>query len=265
MKTKSTFLISTVALLFTTTVFAEQETEQACVSCLDNNIYLKLEAGASFSTHTDMDVLTGENQTTDWDIAAQGYNSNLGTSEVLGASIGYLVNPLVAFELELANRNSFNYKKDQSSPPPDGDKTRYFDVKNTTVMANIFLNGSGLQGPYSYKNDYFMIEPFVNAGMGAAFNTVDNFHSVQSGTGIHFSSMNNKTKTSFAYQLGAGVNLRTDNLGIALGYRYVDAGQFESNDVIKPSELSPDSVELSPWKGYLRMNEVYLALSYYFA
>ena len=159
--------------------------------------------------------------------------------------------------------NSFDYEKDQSSPPPDGDKTRYFNIDNTTVMANVIFNGSGLSGPFSYKNENLSLETFVSVGIGVALNTVKNFYSIQAGTDIPFSLMKDNAKTDFVYQLGAGINFRTNkNIGMTLGYRYVDASNFETSNVLEGSLLRP-SVKVIPWTGNVKMNEAYLTLNYY--
>jgi hypothetical protein len=47
-----------------------------------------------------------------------------------------------------------------------------------------------------------------------------------------------------------------------VGYRYVYGGHFETNDYVENSALT-DGLVLSPWKGQLRTNEVYLTLDYY--
>jgi len=227
-----------------------------------HNVYLKVEAGASFSESTSLSV-TQNNDPLNWDPASQGYNNDLGTSEIVGLSLGYSIYDWIDVELEAAHRNSFRYQKTQTSTGAFGDKTRYFDIENTTVMANVFLNGNGLSQPIAYRTSFGIFDPFVTAGLGVAFNHMTDFHSTATTTGDKFSAMNPNTTASFAYQVGAGINLRTtQRFMFGLGYRYLDAGNFESNKRIVDAPSGIDDAA-SPWKGELKVNEVYLALTYW--
>ena len=59
----------------------------------------------------------------------------------------------------------------------------------------------------SIEKNIFVIDPFINAGIGIAYNTVSNFHSVLtsgSHAGAIVSAEQDQTEIGFAYQLGAG-------------------------------------------------------------
>ncbi|MGA2655081.1 MAG: outer membrane beta-barrel protein [Gammaproteobacteria bacterium] len=238
--------------------------EDECSSCEieSGDFYVSVQGGISFSDEADMEVVTGSNPLTEWDPAPEGYDSDLGDSEVLGASFGYAIHPLAILEVEVANRSSFEYEKYQSGDIP---KTRYFDVNNTTVMANLMFNGSGLDEPFTFETDSMMWDPFIKIGAGVAYNTVDNFHSVSPDDTV-YSVMPENTETSFAYQLGAGINIRTEeSLVIGIGYRYVNAGDFSSNNYfsgISSTDSGSVNHQTDPWEGELSTNEVYIALSY---
>lgn len=219
------------------------------------SIYFNLEAGLSSSNQAQINVTTSPSG---WDFTPDGYNSNLGNSEILGLGIGYVINPLLRTELNIDRRGSFQYQKFQTSTGQFGNKTRYFDLTNTTIMANLFLEGSGLPHDLSYHSTHFTLDPFVGAGVGVAFNTVSNFYTIPVGSSAKVSTMNSHTQTSFAYQLGAGVNLITQkSLSFGIGYRYLDAGNFSSDNYLTDLQLTA-----IPWTGKLRTNEIYAVLRY---
>ena len=229
------------------------------------DLYIALTAGGSYSTDASISA-----SPVFWDPTPEGYNNNVGQSEVLGAGIGYVINPLLRFELGADHRNSFQYQKYQSTPTSTtwGPRNRYFDVSNTTVMGTLFINGSGLSDRAFYQGSGFIIDPFVGAGLGGAFNTVDNLHSVQTGAGARaFSLMPAANSTrAFAYQFSAGFDIKTTRkLAIGIGYRYLNAGHFESNNYIVDNSNNigmTSGVAVPSWNGVLRTNEVFATFKY---
>lgn len=231
------------------------------------SIYIALSAGGSYSLETSINA-----SPIFWDPSPEGYNSDLGHSEVLGASIGYVFNPLFRFELGADHRDSFQYKKYQSTPTSTtwGPRNRYFDLSNTTVMGTLFVDGSGVSERFFYQGKGFMLDPFFGVGLGAAFNTLDNLHSVslkKNIAGRSFSLMDSAyTNKAFAYQLNAGINIKTTRkIAVGLGYRYLDAGRFESNNYIvdNPDNIGTTSgVTVPTWTGSLKTNEFYVTLKY---
>lgn len=223
------------------------------------DISFMLEAGASISRSMKPKVES------DWDFSLQGYSHDLGRSSVLGAGIGYVIHPALLIEIGADRRNSFSYKKFQTSPGELGNKTRYFELKNTTVMANAFLNGSGFSPYLAYRTPSFIIDPFLSGGIGLSVNTITNFHSVAEGETLVFSMIVDNSVNSFAYQLGAGINVRTNcGLGIGVGYRYLDAGNFETANYLidNPGTTLVSGIPTTTWQGDLKTNEVYVLLSY---
>ncbi len=223
------------------------------------NFYIGVQGGASFSMDADMDVPVGSDTDTQWDPSPEGYNNNLGASELLGATLGYRITPLVSAEIEVTHRNSFQYEKNQSLAATP--KTRHFDLQNTNVMANAVLHGSGMSKSLSYQNNTIALEPFIFGGIGAAFNTVSNFYSSHPDGSVSAMEADN-TEVSFGAQAGAGVSMRVkQTFAVGLGYRYMYGGNFSSNNYIW--DFDPDeAVLVAPWKGTLQANEVYLSLSY---
>ena len=272
-----------IAICHQTSSFAElpnktePTTNQLSISSLwstPGNLYIALAAGASFSTNASVAV-----STTYWDLYTDGYGGNLGNSEVLGASIGYVINPLLRFELGVDHRNSFNYHKHQSTPTVSralinwGPRERYFDVSNTTVMATAFMNGSGISHHMMYQGSGYIIDPFIGAGLGGAFNTLDNLHSTQVGVfnvlsnNRAFSIMSaSNTVRTFAYQFSAGFDVKTNRkLALGLGYRYLNAGNVVSSNYLTDNSNNvgiTSGVVVPPWRAVLRCNEVYVTLKY---
>lgn len=238
--------IAFMGFIFCTHAFASEE------RCL----YLLLEGGASFSQKAKF------YPPLPWDPTPQGYSNKLRNSEVLGAGIGYQFCPLLATELKYNYRNSFKYKKFQSADTPFGDKIRFFNLKNTTAMADFLFYARGFTDCLSYVSEHFRMDPYVNVGMGLSYNRIENFHSVQVATGTVFSMMSPNTKTSFAYQLGLGLEVSTcDLLSVAFGYRFLDAGKFRSNSYIIDNPPSLTSGIVAPeWKARFRTNEIFVKL-----
>lgn len=256
---KSGVCASLISLLACSTAFATNNTNIHYPSFDPNHIYISVQGGISFSQNVTMNVATGNNEATDWDPADQGYNSDLGNSEVLGAAIGYVINPAASFEIEVSHRNSFDYARFQTPVDP---KTRYFDFANTSAMVNLVLNGSGCSN-LSYRSTRFVVDPYISGGFGMAFNNVYNFHSILVAGNAPSAVMQPYTVRSLAYQVGAGLNFRTcRNIGLGVNYRFINMGDFDSNNVVLDSSTSPGIV-IQPWEGTFKSNEIYLSLQYY--
>lgn len=234
-----------------------------------DTVYMVLRAGGSISAQAS--VLAPP---TYWDIAPEGYNDNVGHSQVLGASVGYVINSILRFEMGADNRSSFTYKKSQSAPSVTlsdfnwGPRIREFKINNTTVMGSLFVNGSGLPSPIYYKSETYSIDPFLGVGIGVAFNTLDHLHSLQSQPPYRaFSVMTaGKTTQEFAYQFMAGFDIKTSRkIAIGFSYRYVDAGAFESSNHLADNSNSTtlsSGTAVPVWRGKLIINEFYATLKY---
>jgi opacity protein-like surface antigen len=228
-------------------------------------MYIALTAGGSYSTEASISA-----SPVFWDPTPEGYNNNIGQSELLGASIGYVITPLYRVEIGVDHRNSFEYEKYQSTPTSTtwGPRTRYFSMSNTTIMATAFINGSGISHRAFYQGTGFMIDPFFGAGLGSAFNTVDNLHSIQTQqTARAFSLMPAAyTSRSLAYQFSVGFDVKTNNkLALGISYRYLNAGNFISNHYIVDNSNNigvTSGVAVPPWSGTLRANELVVTLKY---
>lgn len=91
------------------------------------------------------------------------------------------------------------------------------NIKTKNLLASQKVNNlSAMVNAYYTFNDMEAFKPYVGVGAGVA------------GFQTKKSSISKKTtKTNFAYQLMAGVNVAVnDTTDFGIGYRYVDAGKF---------------------------------------
>lgn len=232
--------------------------ELLALPCTDSCPYLLVEGGGSYPLKTHF------NPPPPWDPSPEGYSKKLRKSEMLGGGIGFELCSFLAAELKIDHRNSFKYKKFQSSTQLQGNKIRSFELKNTTVMADFLFYGSGILDSCLKRCDSFTIDPYVNIGLGLAYNSIDNFRSLQITTGKVFSMMLPYTKKSFAYQLGIGFDVcLCDMFSIGLGYRFLETTKLRSNRFIIDNPDSPlvtSGIVAPVWKGKFKTNEFFLRL-----
>lgn len=239
-----------------------------------SSLFLLLGTGASFSNRASISA------DSPWDPANQGYNANLGQTAFYTAGIGYQFNPLISVDIEATIRPSYSYSKFQTTSPQAaspgdlGIKTRKFDLANTNAMANIIVNGQGLN-LFAKLGPCTILQPFVGLGAGVAYNTVSNFRSIlatgpaAAPTSRDVSSlMDPYTNATFAWQAFAGVEvIHAQTWGVDLAYRYYDGGIFKSNNYLT-NVLTGGGftlpITVPRWNGRLTANEAYLNLKYFF-
>ena len=239
------------------------------VDTFNPSLYLKVGSGGSWSMNSDI-----QPDNTVWDRAFQGYNANLGSTALYSAAIGYNLNPLWSFDFDYIYRPSYQYYKYQDFFPNTANtanyssvsRTRVFNLASNSLMANAYLHGKGLSDSLAWNvGSCYTLEPFIGAGLGVAFNTLYNFHS-ESVDGEAKAIMNDNFRTSFAWQLSAGLNLFNDShFNLAAGYRYYNGGTFTSNNYAWYSPVNgvgAYSEITSPWKGSLQANEFFVTLAY---
>ena len=222
--------------------------------------YLKLGVGGSSSMQADMNVVTPI-----WDPSPEGYNHNVGSTALYSAAAGYHFSPLISLDFEYIYRPSFTYAKYQTSLATGvagfagTEKIRYFNLQSNSLMANLGLHGQGLSPHLVWDASSCMIQPFVAGGLGVAFNTVSNFHTLTlQPSSFNTSMMPDHSITSLAWQLSAGLEIiNWKNFELAAGYRYYNGGTFESNNYII-NDTSSDPA----WKGTVAANEGFVTISY---
>lgn len=250
---------------------AQTDANSQLTDTSNHKLYFGIEGGYSSSLSSNLDV--NETQSTPthgvWDHPLEGWNTKMGSQLEYGLAVGYNVCDLVSLELLYNNRPSFNYVKGQTVPNSSlGDRTRYFDLANQTLMINgVFHMAAMLDVLQNFKTKT-NLEPFVDVGMGLAKNTISNFHTIST-TGAIYSKMLDKTSYSLAAQVGIGIDYDfTKNWSMKAGYRFVFGGKFNTQDYITDDPGSrhtsvPGSGTIEyPWSGKLRTNEVYLSVNY---
>ncbi len=176
-------------------------------------------------------------------------------------AIGYNFSPLLSADIEYIYRPSYSYKVFQTPTPEYSSysaRTRFFDLQSNSLMANAYLHGKGISQRLNWITPYgFNIEPFIGGGLGVAFNTVSNFHTVLV-TGSSLAYEQDKLRTSLAWQLSAGLNFYNDgDFNLGAGYRYYNGETFSSNDS-SIDYLLPNYA----WRGTIQANEFFVTLAY---
>lgn len=276
MKLKQTFILTIIGFILAVSCASNAFAQGCCngwVPCYNNQVFVLLGSGASASRDARLSV-----DTPPWDAANEGYGGNLSHSVLYTAGLGYVFCPLVSSDIEVTYRPSFTYNKFQtavagaSNPGVLGAKTREFDLSDTSIMGNVFLNGEGAN-LFACLNRCTILQPFIGGGIGVAYNHLSNFHSVLEetsslgpGSSNVASIMNANTNTAFAWQLMAGAELlNRHKWGIDVGYRYFDGGRFKSNNyLVDVPGGSTTPVTITPWSGRLTANEVFANLKYRF-
>lgn len=225
----------------------------------ENHVFITVGSGYSWSQSADISV-----DTSVWDASPQGYDNNVSNSLILDAEAGYIINSLLSVGAGLSYRGDYQYSQFQTStasatPGFIGDKTRFFDLNNTAVMGNLYLNKFGAHHYLDYHFTHAInIFPFAGAGVGVGYNNMTNFHSEVPTTGSVgvASVMPDNTEKSLAYQAMVGLVLEINStLSFDGGYRYFNGGNFKSNNYI-PNGTPPETAPA--WTGNLSANEAFV-------
>jgi opacity protein-like surface antigen len=147
--------------------------------------------------------------------------ASLGDSAFFDAGFGYQFNGWFRVDLTGEYRTQANYRAGVAwFDPPTG--TSGADVYSANHSAALFLaNG------YVDLGTWYGITPYVGGGIGLVARSLDGL------IDNTFGYANDTNKTSFAWQVGAGLAFNvTPNLKIDLGYRYLDMGSIKSNPIV---------------------------------
>jgi hypothetical protein len=234
--------------------------------------FLELGTGASFSNSASINYQPQYNR---WNIPTTTYNSSLGTVPIYMAGIGYTVSPLLKVDASYSFRGQYKYAKhldylSTSVINPLGPNTRYFDLSSNSLMFSGTLYAKGLENTYPElanklvrdMGPYGYIQPIIGGGIGVSYNTVTNFHTIMDDGNYNTSALQDTTIAAFAWQLNAGIDWQvTERFSFDVGYRYFNAGRFNSGDALL-TRVSAAGVNLVPnwipnWNATLSANEVY--------
>ena len=164
--------------------------------------------------------------------ALDGYSlieKSMNDKAIIGGGLGYQWNDYLRFDLtgEYRGANSFGFTL-ASPPNPDPGPTnglQSFNVYSGTHSAAI-----GLLNAYYDVGDFWGVMPFIGAGAGFAYHTVNNFHDMATGIGCNglgcgFGIAEKESSSSFSWALHAGLDYEVNqNLKLEMSYRYLDEG-----------------------------------------
>lgn len=266
---KTGFLFLLAALTFSHLPAQECGTSVDCSSCEDcccGAPFIMIGGGYSWSFKTT--IKTGPS----WDPSPQGYNDNLDGSEFYLLGLGYHFPCAISASFELDYHPSFRYKRFQHSTAVEtiaflGDKTRYFNLSNTAFTFNLFLNKNVDFWCWDICGCY-QIAPFIGAGIGVAYNTITNFHSVLPIPSVNQtepvrSIMTSRKRIGLAGQASGGIVSKFgDHFSIDVAYRWFYGGRFKTNNYTIDSfdGFTPYTTQL--WKGTIMANEILISLNY---
>lgn len=174
--------------------------------------------------------------------------SDFDSAPFLGGAIGYQVNDWVRVEgsAEYRGKASYHGLQRYTNLGPDDiygtadDFTADDDYSATKsewlVLANAFVD----------LGSWYGISPFVGAGIGASYNSIDNFRDVSvsvPGGSVGYADADPSWNLAWALYAGVGYEV-TPNLTMELGYRYADLGEGKTTDVLA---LDGTSSVINPW------------------
>ena len=202
-------------------------------TCTDTSCmpwFLELGTGASFSNSASINY---QPQYNNWDVPTTTYDSSLGTVPIYMAGIGYTLSPLLKIDASYSFRGQYKYAKHleyitAGVTNPLGPSTYYFKLSSNSLMFSGTLYAKGLEGSYpELKNQlvrevgsYGYIQPIIGGGIGVAYNTVTNFHTILDNGNYNTSGLQDTTNAAFAWQLNAGLDWQvTERFSFDVGYR----------------------------------------------
>ena len=179
--------------------------------------------------------------------------NDIGNSYVIGAGVGYRVNPNIRTELALAYRGGFELDEPDAGVPPTTFKGK---IQSWTAMLHGYYDFD-VGGP---------LKPYVMAGIGVARNKVKTISATNPAAATLPALFSNfqlvgDSDTSFAWMLGAGVGYAvTSGLTLELGYRYVDLGDLKIP--AQTVSFNPGPVSYAGAKGELQSHEITLGFRF---
>lgn len=243
MKKLGLLIYASITLLTFTEVIAATCANQ------DSGFYIKGNAGGSFSQNANFQVhgLGG------FPDPNNDFSQKIDNAVVAELGVGYRINTYFRTDLTIAGRWGFNYDKVFSN----ADRHRTFNIVNTTLMANLYLDFREL------NNSMFGIfNPYLGAGIGGALNRTKDYTTKVISQPIenHIAS-NDNTAFSWQFMLGSSVDL-TDHFQLDFGYRFVNLGKIQvgTKSTTEPG-LKLAQLETGTLVG---TNEIYLGIRYNF-
>lgn len=239
-------------------------------NCDCKPFYIRVEGGKSYAQEADIKVDLNV-----FDPATEGYDAKLGSAVMFGAGVGYNMTHWLSAGFSVAHRSKFEYAKHQTStststPSPLFNKTRYFNLDNTSFFFDVYLNRTGASSCLSWDCHNINFAPFIGASVGLAQNNLYNFHSVidETVTAGNFTTHQVETiensfiKHAFAWQVSLGLDITIcEDVTLGVAYRFFDGGKFESNNYTVNAvpgfgSATGNPIDVPAWTGKLKAHEV---------
>jgi opacity protein-like surface antigen len=184
-------------------------------------------------------------------VSCGGTLNHLGSSPVVGVSVGYRINPMFRLDLGYQRRSGFNLS---GSDPAGTD----FDPK---VSSDSFMVSGFVDLPYRFDLAGGA-QPYAGLAVGRSKNSMDslnwNDRTCCSGT---LNSGTSHTSTTWQFTLGAALTI-SGAWVLDIAYRYSDLGEFKKSS-------GPDQIgnftgfgTTTSATGKLRANEILLGIRY---
>lgn len=155
-------------------------------------------------------------------------SSSISDATFIGVGLGYEWNNWLRFEGTAEYRSKARVYAFGSYPPAGLDTYEGY-LKSWVFLANTFVD----------LGTWDCLTPFVGAGIGAAYNNLNNFTDVNPNGGFGFGT--NPASWSFAWALYAGLTYNvTKNFKVDLTYRYLNYGSI-TDTVYCNGGCNPDS------------------------
>jgi opacity protein-like surface antigen len=193
--------------------------------------YLRGNIGIGITSDADLQFQQNPLNTSNFAIK----NASLGDTTFFNAGVGYEVNNWLRFDVtgEYRTKSALNAFGIYTLGAGTFVDTYQGELKSTVFLANGYID----------LGTWDCITPFVGAGVGVAYNVLDNLVDVgvpTAGSGIGRNSSN----FNLAWALHAGVSYAvTQNFSVELAYRYLNYGSV-TDTIDCTGGCNPDSYKL---------------------
>lgn len=223
----------------------------------DNGVYASVKAGVSDTKYKDS---VDTEYTTDSTDHVWVYSNNNQTKSVyptISAAVGYdfsTISPVnVRTELEYTYKGKTKYQPETYETYGNYQGTVGIDYEHFAAinLSSIKSQSLMLNGYYDFKNTS-KFTPYVSAGVGFT-------HIKNTQTNRIENTSASDSDNQFTWSAGVGVNYAvSQNVGLDLGYRYVDAGKYDFTFTHKEGVVPTNT------KFKLSSNEYLLGIRYNF-
>lgn len=179
-------------------------------------------------------------------------NSGLNTGDTTyttGFSVGRKFQERFAVELEYMYRGK-NTSRSYDASSNAGDNNSYWSASSNTFMTNLSAD----------LIEHSKITPYVKAGIGMSVNKAYDYVYYDDDV-VGTSTYSGKTQNQFAWQAGAGLNMKTtEMLDTQLQYMFIDRGRIKTKENYVTSN-NGETVSSSARTGRLREHVVTAGLT----